>query len=279
MITRRSAALSPLALFFLGGETWANGDLVFPLDMSGARPKVLLSIAGRPAEPWIFDTGAMASVINEAKVHELGLPNQGAQRVGSPIGGQAIEAFRTMISGARIGETALPDFSAVAMPLPGHLQSTGVLSPNIFQGRLVRFDFDRSEVRVTDRANAPAGVPTAYTGAHPLPAIRVSVSGQTHEAHLDTGAPHVISFPYALASSLPLAAPPVEAGRARFVDGDRAHYTAQIVGTVQIGPLTLTDPQIAMIDGLPFVNVGTEALRRMTVTLDPERRLSWVELA
>jgi hypothetical protein len=201
------------------------------------------------------------------------------QHVGSPIGGTPIQAFRTTVANARIGDAALPEFSAVAMPLPGHLNHAGVLSPNVFSGRLVRFAFARNEVRVTDRANAPAGEPTAYTGAHPLPAITVQVGGQTHQAHLDTGAPHVISFPYAQASSLPLAAPAVEAGRARFVDGERTRYSAQIVGTVQIGPLTLTDPQIAMIDGLPFVNVGTEALRRMTVTLDPERRVSWAELA
>jgi hypothetical protein len=279
MITRRSVALSPLALLLLSGKAAADADLVFALDMSGARPSVLLSIAGGPAEPWIFDTGAGGSVISEAKAQALGLPNNGAARVGSPIGGPAVEAFRTTISNARIGDTALPDFSAVAMPLPPHIDHNGVLSPNIFRGRLVRFEFARGQVRVTDRANAPAGEPIAYTGAHPLPAIHVNVAGQHYDAHLDTGAPHLISFPYALASSLPLAGAPEQTGMARFVDGERPRYRAQLVGSVQIGPLTVSDPEIAMIDGLPFVNVGTEALRQMVVTLDPERRVSWAELA
>jgi hypothetical protein len=280
MITRRSAALSPLALLLLGGEAVAEADLVFPLDTSGARPSVQLSVAGGQAEPWIFDTGAGGSVISDQRAQALGLPNNGVQLVGSPLGGQPVEAFRTTVSGARIGDVQLPDFSAVAMPLPPQLHHSGVLSPNIFRGRLVRLVFARNEVRVTDRANAPAGTPTPYAGAHhPLPAIDVEVAGQTHLAHMDTGAPQLISFPYALASSLPLASAPVEAGRMRFVDGERARYTAQIVGAVQIGPLTLNNPQIDMVDGLPYANVGTEALRHLTVTLDPERRVGWAELA
>ena len=279
MITRRGAALSPLALFLLGGEAAAESDIVFPIDMSGQRPSVLISIGGGAAEPWVFDTGAMSSVVSLERVQALGLPNLGVQRVGSPIGGQAIEAIRTSVSGARIGNVALPDFSAVAMPLPPQLNSAGILSPNIFRDRLVQFKFARNTVRVTNRASAPAGEPTPYSSGHPLPAIEVRVGDQTHQAHMDTGAPGVIAFPYALASSLPLAAAPVEAGRARFVDGERAHYTAQIVGTVQIGPMTATNPEIAMIDGLPFVNVGTQALRQMVITLDPERRVSWATAA
>jgi hypothetical protein len=47
------------------------------------------------------------------------------------------------------------------------------------------------------------------------------------------------------------------------------------VGEVQVGPLTLADPQVDLIDGLPFVNVGGQVLRQMTITLDPERRLAW----
>ncbi len=279
MITRRTLALSPFALLLLSPEAWAEDDVVIPLDTSGQRPAVHLSLAGGAPENWVFDTGAAGSVINEDRASALDLPILGVTRVGSPIGGEVIEASRVSVASARIGDVVLPDFTAVAMRLPGNLDHTGVLSPNIFRGRLVRFDFARGEVRITDRANAPASEPTPYVGAHPLPSIRVSVNGRTFDAHLDTGAPHVVSFPYAEAGALPLAAPPFETGRARFVDGERTRYSAELRGEVSIGPLTLSNPQISMIDGLPFVNVGTEALRRMVVTLDPERRVSWAELA
>jgi hypothetical protein len=280
MITRRSAVLSPFALMLLAREAAADTDLTFALDVSGPRPTVMVSIAGGAAEPWIFDSGASISVIKQDRATALGLANLGVESIGSPAGGDAIEAYRTSVTGARIGEAALPDFSAVAMPLPPQLAQTGVLSPNVFSGRLVRFEFARGQVRVTDRANAPAGEPTPYEGEEDaLPGINVSVGGATHLAHMDSGAPHLIAFPYEMASSLPLTGAPVESGRARFVDGEHIRYSAQINGAVQIGPLTLTNPQITMIEGLPFVNVGAQALRQMTITLDPERHVSWAELA
>jgi hypothetical protein len=279
MITRRSAMLSPFVLMLLAREAAADEDVVFSLDMSGPRPTVMISINGQAPESWIFDTGAMGGVIAIDRATALGLANNGAARVGSPTGGTPVEGFRTAISGARIGGAVLPDFNATAMPLPQGLQQTGVLSPNIFHGRLVVFDFAHAQVRVTDRANAPADEPTPYTGSHPLPGLAVRVGEQSFDAHLDTGAQYMLSFPHSMAALLPLAAAPESAGTARFVDGERPVFRAQLRGAVEIGPLRVNDPEIRLIEALPYVNVGTEALRQMIVTLDPERRVNWVQLA
>jgi hypothetical protein len=279
MFTRRALALSPIGFLLCSPSASADAELSFPLDMSGPRPTVAISIAGGEPETWIFDTGAGGSVISIDRAQALGLPNNGDAAIGSPAGGVPLRGFRTAIQGALVGGAPLPDFDLVAMPLPEGLGHGGVLSPNVFRGRLVTFDFAASLVRIHDRGVSPPGDPTPYSGGHPLPTMRVTVAGQTYDAHLDTGAPHLISFPYALAASLPLAGAPAESGRARFVDGERTRYRAQISGTVQIGPLAVNDPEISMIDGLPFVNVGTQALRQMVVTLDPERRVSWARLA
>jgi hypothetical protein len=187
-----------------------------------------------------------------------------------------VEGFRTRVAGARTGGVALPEFTAVAMPFPSHV-GVGVISPNMFAGRLVSLDLARAELRVSDRAGEPPANATPYTGGHPLPAIPVTVAGQTHLAHMDTGAPRGVTFPYELAASLPLAAPPERAGMARFVDGEHPRYEARVAGEVQVGPITLADPRIDLIDDLPFVNVGGEVLRQMTITLDPERRLAWTQ--
>lgn len=286
MITRRAVALTPFALALCAclsqraaSADAGGGDITLPLDLSGPRPTVSVTLPGQEPETWVFDTGAAGSIIAIDRAQALQLPNNGVARVGSPIGGTQVEGFITTISGARIGEAPLPNFTAVAMPLPHGMGHLGVLSPNVFRGRLLVFDFGRSQVRITDRAQAPASAPTPYSGGHPLPAMTVTIAGASHEAHLDTGAPHLVSFPYALAESLPLAAPPQQVGVARFVDGERPRYTARIQGPVNIGPLTVENPEVSLIDGLPFVNVGTMALRQMVVTLDPERRVSWAALA
>jgi hypothetical protein len=156
----------------------------------------------------------------------------------------------------------------------------GVLSPFAFAGQLVTFDFAHARVRVADKtpANTPASAPLPYTGTgrgHQLPSINVVLGDQTWAAHIDTGAPGGIHFPYAMASSLPLAAPPVRTGVAHFVDGEHARYSAALNGRISVGPLTLDNPQIEFIDGLPFVNVGMDLLRQMTITLDPAAQQSW----
>lgn len=276
MLTRRAALASSLALAFIPFQTRAAEDLVLPLDLSGPRPAVRVTV-GDAEELWVFDTGAMGGVVEIERARAWALPNLGPARVGSPVGGDPVEGFRTRIATARAGDVALPEFTAVAMPFPSSV-GAGVLSPSMFSGRLVTLDLARAELRVTDRTEPPADA-TPYTGRHPLPAIPVSIGADTHLAHMDTGSPGAVTFPYAMAEALPLAAPPVQVGMARFVDGERARYEAQIVGEVRVGPVTLANPQINLIEGLPFVNVGAQVLRRMTITLDPERRLAWARAA
>lgn len=279
MISRRSIALSPLA-FLVPHAAWATeGETALPLDMTGRRPRVMVAIPGGETEAWVVDTGAGGSVIDVERARRWGLPQLEPIEVGSPAGGTPVRGFRTTIAGARVGDTTLPDFDAAAIPqMIQNADHAGVISPNIFSGRLVVFEFARSLMRITDRAHAPGAQSTPYTSERPLPVMPVRVGEQRFDAHMDTGAPHLISFPYAFAASLPLAGPPVQTGTVRFVDGARPRYSAQLRGIVQIGPLTLTDPEIALIDGLPVVNVGTAALRQLTVTLDPERRVSWATL-
>ncbi|GAM97590.1 hypothetical protein U91I_01217 [alpha proteobacterium U9-1i] len=274
LMTIAMAFVSPITLIVAPAEA----EQIYHFDMSGTRPALSVSVGDRPAELWIFDTGAAGNVVEIERARAWSLANNGEAQIGSPIGGTPLQGFRTAISGARIGDAQLPEFNAVAMPLPAHLERAGVLSPNTFRGQLVTLDFARNELRVREKtdANLPEGVAIPYqSGGHPLPGIDVHVAGQDFVAHLDTGAPHTLTFPYAMASSLPLVAPPERVGVARFVDGERARYRAQLRGQVRVGPLTLTDPEIGLIEGLPFLNVGMGLLNQMTITLDPAERRIW----
>ena len=60
------------------------------------------------------------------------------------------------------------------------------------------------------------------------------------------------------------------------MSGPLPAYNAQLDGTITVGPVTLTDPQVLVVDGLPFVNVGIQVLRQLTLVLDPAERRSWV---
>jgi hypothetical protein len=274
--------LGALALAFVATPTRAE-TYDIPLDMSGPRPAVSISINGEPAELWTFDTGAGGTIMNIDRARALNLPEEQPVQIGSPAGGTPQQGFLTTISTLSIGGHAMPPTRVVAAPatLPNR---TGVLSPNAFAGQLVTFDFAHNRVRIADNtpANTPQSAPIPYGDSgrgHPLPSVPVTLGGQTWPAHIDTGAPGGIHFPYAMASSLPLAAPPVEVGRVHFVDGDHARYHATLNGSLRVGPLTLENPEIDFIDGLPLVNVGMGLLSQMVITVDPAGERSWAALA
>lgn len=273
-LTAQFAALIP--------SNAAAQEFVLPLDLSGTRPAVSISVGGRAPELWVFDTGAAGTVVEIERARAWGLPEQGEARIGSPIGGEAPHGFRTTLAEARIGDIVLPDTSAVAMPLHAQLQRAGVLSPNVFRGRLVQFDFAKAQARVLERtaANMPHSEATAYDGAHPLPAVTLHLpNGETISAHIDSGAPRGILLPLALADRLPLAGALEQRGTVRFVDGARPIHLGQLVGEVRFGPVTLINPQVEFVQDLPYGNIGMALLSNMIVTLDPERRVAWIERA
>ena len=252
---------------------------IIPLDLTGSRPAVSVSIGGAPPELWVFDTGAMGAAINMDRARALNLPEEQPVQLGSPAGGTPMQGFFTTLSNARVGDVALAPFQIVAAPslVPGR---GGVMSPAVFSGKLLTLDFAQSQLRITDKSPAtlPRGPATPYEGAragHALPSISITINGQTLHGHIDTGSPGALILPYAMAASLPLAAPAVQVGVAHFVDGVHPRYSATLNGDVQVGPLTLHNPEIGFIDGLPTLNVGTQLLTQMTIVLDPAEQRSW----
>ncbi|MES1156378.1 MAG: aspartyl protease family protein [Alphaproteobacteria bacterium] len=255
---------------------------VAPLDLSQGQPRVALSINHVEQGVAIFDTGASASVINRQLAETLSLPNKGSVGARSGAGGDTIEGFLTSISGAAIGAIPIPTEAQWAALPQARPNIVAVVSANAFAGSFVRLDFPRAHLQVLPKtsANTPAAPPTAYdSGPRPLPSIQLSLPGGVSMlAHLDTGSPAGITLPYEMATSLPLAAPAVEAGRARLVNGERTIYRGTLNGSAQVGPLALSNPTLMFMEGLPHGNVGMELLRQLVVTLDPAERRLWISL-
>jgi hypothetical protein len=261
--------------------TRAQPDQTIALDLSGPRPTAQLFIGSRPPVTVIFDTGAGANIVGTALAKALGLPDNGAIAVGSPGATAPLTGFVTAIPAARLGEATIDDTHAVAidlpMPLPG---IAGVISPNSFSGRLVRFEFARGRAIVMDKTQGklPAGEASPYGGemGHSLPAAEIDVAGTKMIAHLDSGSRFALCLPFEVAKQVPLKGKLVPIEAIRMTGAVHAAFAAQIDGMVHIGPLTLTDPQVVFEAGAPFANVGIKILKQMTLVLDPEEKRSWM---
>ncbi len=258
---------------------------VVPLDLSGPRPIAMLSVGSGPPVRVIFDTGASGNVIDPDFARSAGLPDEGPAQVHTPAGGPPMQGFRTVIADGRLGDAPLRGIRAVAIPSPAlrHLEVQGVFGPGTFSGRLVHLDLARGEVRVTEKtaATIPAGPSFPYSGdGHMprLPGVPVDVAGQAFHGHIDTGQPGLLMMPLDMARQVPLDGELRQAPRpARLADGvPRPLFEGRIRGTVQIGPLTLENPEVRFMAGLRRINVGMQALRGLTVVLDPAERRSWL---
>ena len=279
---RRALLLTLAASPFFAAIAHADAPRIIPLDITRRQPRVRLSINGVDRGEAIFDTGAGASTFHRPLAEELNLPPTGEIQITSGAGGPPIEGFTTRITNAAINGVAIPDFDAAAIPQV-RPDTIAVLSPLIFSGQLIELDFAQSQMRILDKSAAtiPTSAPVPYTtGEHPLPAIPLTLPGGVSlPTHLDTGSPAELLLPRELGDTLPLSTPLAEVGRARMINTERVIYRATLNGTAQVGPVTLTNPQIDFMEGLNHGNVGMALLRRLNITLDPAERRLWIAAA
>lgn len=256
-----------------------------PLDLSGPRPTAELRIGDAAPVRAIFDTGAAGSVLKLAYAQRIGVPNQGPAAASAP-GGTPIHGYRTTIDG-RLGDAPFVHAMAVALEIPLPLEGVdAIISPSVFAGRLVRFDFARNVAQVLAKtaANMPPGTGTPYfedaRGGHhitSIPAVELTLPGQAPIVALaDTGASRGLVLPLRIAASLPLATPLASADPVRMVGVTFAAQTARLGGAVRVGAIEFRDLEVTFVDGETPANVGFSMLQRTVLVLDPGEHRSWL---
>lgn len=250
------------------------------MDLSGPRPTAELSIGGGAPVTAIVDTAAGATVLSTAYAATLDLKRQGNARASGP-GGRPVDAWVTHIPEGVLGGARFTGPMAVVfdipLPLPG---IAAVMPPDVFKGRMVRFDFPtgRAEVALRSDATVPAARSHPYTGGRSiLPAVEIVLpGGETVSARVDTGSDGFLSLPYEYAARLPLAGPLTPTKPARLVGIEHPAFLAMVKGPVTVGEVVLQDPEIRFLQGGAEPSVGFRFLKGVVLVLDPERRLTWV---
>jgi hypothetical protein len=250
------------------------------LDVSGPRPTVEMTTRNGRSGVAVFDTGSMGAIISPELARQLGLAKEGP--VGAPFDRlAAANTYSSTLRGLRLAGVPVGDIPVpvVPSPVPG---ISGILSPQIFRGKLVEVNLGKAQLRLCDRAAglAALGPGTPYSGGpFPLPAIPVTVGPTKVAAHIDTGSPMALGFPLRFAKQFALASPLKQTGAVQGHNGVHPIYVAKIKGTVQVGPLTLTNPEARFSDVFPMPNVGTALLRQVVLTIDPQGQRSWTRAA
>ena len=231
-----------------------------------------MTIGGKGPYPFIFDSGAAGIVITNSLADELQLEVLGEARVASPAGGEPRPGRIVRVPLLEMGQARVFGITAVATDLPKLKdgECRGVLSPALFPGNLVIFDFPARTLRARSGELPPADGKTIfeYDAQDRLPSVTIDVAGTEIKAHLDTGAPHGLSLPTRYSATLPLAGPPVDAGRAHLIDREVALTEARLRGVARLGALTFEQPMIVFNEALPIGNIGAGILQRLVMSID-----------
>jgi hypothetical protein len=256
-----------------------------PLDLSGPRPTAQLVIGNAAPVTAIFDSAAAASVLRVSYAERIGAPNEGEAAAHGP-NGAPVSGFRTTIAHAKLGQAEFANALAVALDIPLPLEGVdAIISPAVFAGRLVRFDFAASVAHILPitRESTPRSPAEPYIGKnthgmiHRTPGVTLHLPGGVDaSATVDTGARSGLALPLALARRIPLSEPLAPDEPMRLVGAEWPTQKARINGVVRVGGLVLQNPEARFADGAPFGIVGMPVLRNSVVVLDPGGQRSWL---
>jgi hypothetical protein len=185
-----------------------------------------------------------------------------------------------------LGGAAFDGAMAVALDIQLPLEGVdAIISPSVFSGRLIRFDFAASAARILPRNtnSIPHQPAQPYVGenAHGMlrrtPGVIIQFpNGQPIEAILDTGAARGLSLPLAMAESIPLTGPLVPDEPVRMIGvPSRPSFKGIVAGAVRVGPIVLQNPEVRFEDGSTEIAVGMPVLRQGIIVLDPQAQRSW----
>jgi len=252
-------------------------NITIPFETQNNRPIILVSVNGSKPLPFIFDTGAAIMVISDSIFQMLNLQDMGEVNVGSPNAQNTIEAVLTSIDSISIGEYQTKELSSISFSLSKilpDLNVAGIIGLNAFSNYLLSLDYSKGELNIS-KGNLKTDDPnTIKVRLQPILGFEVEINNKKYEAHLDTGSQYFINLPYEWKNNLVFYDEPVKSDTGRTVSGEFYIYKAKLKGTIHIGNISITDPEVNLVTGgFNIINFGSQFLRDYEITIDSKLSL------
>jgi predicted aspartyl protease len=252
------------------GNEGEAGAIVLATVAGEERPTIDATVNGEGPFRFFVDTGAGGSVVSAELAARLALEVTGRQRIFNPTSGGAQDVDLVNAGSVASGTMTLEDVQFVAVDLPQLGDMDGVLSVRSLPPGLVSFDFPAGEIRIEQAVLSEADPEVLPFSSVPVMSVLGEVDGRPLTFHVDTGSPDGITLPGSLARELAFDGELVTI-RER---GPLVVKSGRLRGTVRIGPITLDEPEVQVVDLFPdFGNIGSGFLRDRILTIDRDSRL------
>lgn len=103
--------------------------------------------------------------------------------------------------------------------------------------------------------------------------LGITVNGQPAEAHMDSGNPGGFDLPFSMKDKLEFKQEPTEAGIINTPVASFKKWKAILDGDIKVGNITYKDPEISLVEGFVYVNLGYKIFKDLVVTLDRKNNL------
>lgn len=259
--------------------THIDQPVTVPMSTDHGKPSVEIRINGQGPFRFLLDTGASpALVINDDLVRELELETRPGERIGDPANPQAIQTVEVELGEVMIGDGAIfRNVTAVSWDrsalYSGDDAPRGIVGFGLFTDSLLTLDYPRKQVQIElgELPDANGKTIVEFERDRGIPMVPISIDGQSHLAHIDSGSMAALMLPMAMADSLPLQDKPTLVGQGRTVANDFEIYEATLESSVTFGGTNITNPRVMFNTKFDnMVNVGSGILSHYRMTFDQQ---------
>lgn len=249
-----------------------DGPVRVPFVLDDHLPVFEVRINGKGPFRLALDTGMGGSItVNRELAEELKLEKVGEARASDPSGQNAVSRDVVAVESLEIGGARFEGLRGTVNdgPRPDRT-AQGIIGYRLFGELLLTIDYPKKELGIARGAlpEVDGKDVLALVPGHPVPVMELVIGGKKVKADIDAGSPALLTVPMSVARELPLKSEPRVVGQARTISGPMEIFGAELKGDVTVGPRTLHDPQIDIVERFPRANLGYRFLRELAITFD-----------
>jgi hypothetical protein len=272
---------------------WPAGrtSVTIPFRLLNNHIYVMAAINGKPAVPFIFDTGA-TDILEASRASQLGAKTEGALPSGGF--GDKIAAYGlAKVKSVSLGGLTLHDqvFGSLDLSQLNAVEGTdsaGLLGYEFAKRAVLTVDYAAGTLTFTrpDKFQPPAAEPVPFKFEEHTPIVDASIDGIPGEFEIDTGARSALTVMrnFAEANRLVAKYGATRTATVGYGVGGPSRALLARAGTLAIGKVTLNAPVTELVmdeHGAAAAartagNIGGDLLKRFTLTLDYGHQRLWL---
>jgi len=259
-------------LFSLTSCAQKKGTIEIPFTLDINRLIVKAKVNGKGDFSFIFDTGAQGVILNDSLAKALDLKGEGYSPFGSPNNPNAIQAKNIDIPLFSVNGFESKNEEAVSVDFKKVFPSSkhdGIFGLSVFKGHLVTINYPESKIIIKKGELKENEEGVVKVDLSRILALKGKIDGREIPIHFDSGSPSFITLPMEWKPNLTLKSEPTFFAKGRMASGEVDLYRASLSGKIQVGTISITDPDIILkTGGMPAANFGYAFLKNYLLTID-----------